>query len=80
MQEKHDLEQELENYATDSNRQAADNSRLAEICEIMDGLKNRPIPYDEKTVRQLLESIIVISKEQIKVIFKDGAESIQKLI
>lgn len=80
MQEKHDLEQELESYAVESNRQAADNSRLAEICEIMDGLKNRPIPYDDKTVRQLIDCVIVLSNEQIKVILKGGLQVTQSLI
>ena len=80
MQEKHDLEQELERYAVESNRQAADNSRLAEICEIMDGLKNRPIPYDDKTVRQLIDCVIVLSNEQIKVILKGGLQVTQSLI
>ena len=80
VQEKHDLEQELENYAVESNRLAADNSRLAEICEIMDGLKNRPIPYDDKTVRQLIDCVIVLSKEQIKVILKGGLQVTQSLI
>lgn len=80
VQEKHDLEQELENYAVESNRLAADNSRLAEICEIMDGLKNRPIPYDDKTVRQLIDCVIVLSNEQIKVILKGGLQVTQSLI
>ena len=63
----------------ESNRQAADNSRLAEICEIMDGLKNRPIPYDDKTVRQLIDCVIVLSNEQIKVILKGGLQVTQSL-
>lgn len=80
MQEKHDLEQELESYAVESNRQSAENSRLAEICEIMDGLKNHPIPYDDKTVRQLIDCVIVLSNEQIKVILKGGLQVTQSLI
>ena len=80
MQEKHDLEQSLENYAEESNSQAAANSRLSEIYEIMDGLRNHPIPYDDKTVRQLIDCVIALSKEQIKVILKGGLQVTQSLI
>ena len=79
MAEKHTLELELEGYAEERNTQAAQSSRLNEICEIMAGLKNHPVPYDDKTVRQLLESVIVISKEQIKVIFKGGGRINSKI-
>lgn len=80
MQEKHTLEQKLEKYADERNIQAADDSRLAEICEIMEGFKKHPIPYDDKTIRQLIECVIIVSKEQIRVVFKGGVESTQTLI
>ena len=50
------------------------------IYTILDGLKNRPMEYDEQIVRQLLECITVHSKEQITVIFVGGLKVVQPLI
>ena len=47
-------------------------SRLDDIYTILDGIKNRPMEYDDQIVRQLLECVVVDSKEQITVIFKGG--------
>lgn len=46
---------------------------------ILDGLKNHPINYDDSIVRQLLECVVVESKNKIKVVFKDGYEVEQTL-
>ena len=46
---------------------------------ILDGIKNRPMEYDDQIVRQLLECVVVDSKEQITVIFKGGLKSVQLL-
>lgn len=54
-------------------------SRLDDIYTILDGIKNRPMEYDDQIVRQLLECIVVDSKEQITVIFKGGLKSVQPL-
>ena len=42
-------------------------------------MKNRPMEYDDQIVRQLLECIVVDSKEQVTVIFKGGLKSEQPL-
>ena len=47
--------------------------------KILDGIKNRPMEYDDRIVRQLLECVVVDSKEQITVIFKGGLKSVQSL-
>ena len=54
----------------DKNKQ----SRIAEIMDLIDGLKNRTLVYDDKLVRQIIEAVIVESKEKIKVIFVGGYE------
>lgn len=54
-------------------------SRLDDIYMILDGIKNRPMEYDDQIVRQLLECVVVDSKEQITVIFKGGLKSVQPL-
>lgn len=54
----------------DKNKQ----SRIAEIMELLDGIKNRTMEYDDRLVRQIIEAVIVESEEKIKVIFIGGYE------
>ena len=42
--------------------------------ELLDGIKNRTMEYDDRLVRQIIEAVIVESKEKIKVIFIGGYE------
>jgi len=49
-------------------------SRLDEIYAIIDGLKNHPMKYDDKLVRQIIECVVVESKEVIKIVFIGGLE------
>ena len=74
MVEKNALEQQLAQY--DNAQQEKDNteSRLDEIFTILDGLENHPMEYDDRLVRQVLECVVVESKEKIKVIFAGGLE------
>ena len=58
---------------------AADYEIKDAIYTILDGIKNRPMEYDDRIVRQLLECVVVDSKEQITVIFKGGLKSVQPL-
>lgn len=48
--------------------------RIKEAAAIMQGLKNHPVEYNDQIVRQLIDSIKVVSAEQIRIRFKDGAE------
>lgn len=79
MNEKSELQQQLAHY--DSLQQQRENtkSRLDDICTILDGLKNRPMEYDNQIVRQLLECVVLESKEKIKVIFSGGMEVEEEL-
>lgn len=47
-------------------------SRLDEIYSVIDLLRNHPLTYDDQIVREILECVVVESKEQIKVVFKGG--------
>ena len=47
--------------------------------DLIDGLKNRALVYDDKLVRQIIEAVIVESKEKIKVIFIGGDEIEQEI-
>ena len=48
--------------------------RMKEAATVMQGLKNHPVEYNDQIVRQLIDSIKVMSAEQIRIRFKDGAE------
>ena len=80
MDEKARLQQQLGNIRDDQLKREQTQSRLDDIYTILDGLKNRPMEYDEQIVRQLLECITVDSKEQITVIFVGGLKVVQPLI
>ena len=79
MNEKSRLQQKLDNIADAEQRRENAKSRLDDIYTILDGIKNHPIEYDDQIVRQLLECIVVDSKEQVTVIFKGGLKSVQPL-
>lgn len=79
MNEKSRLQQKLDNIADAEQRRENAKSRLDDIYTILDSIKNRPMEYDDQIVRQLLECIVVESKEQVTVIFKGGLKSVQPL-
>lgn len=45
---------------------------MQDVYAIMDGLKNHQIVYNDELVRQIVEVVVVESKEKIKIIFKGG--------
>lgn len=77
--EKSNLLQRLEQFADIQQKRKNAASRLDQLYTVLDGLKNHPLTYDNQLVRQLLEAVIVESKEQIKVIFVGGLEVVQSL-
>jgi len=74
MNEKSRLQQKLDNIADAEQRRENAKSRLNEIYTILDGLQNHPMEYDDKLVRQIIECVVVESKEKIKVVFIGGTE------
>ena len=74
MNEKSRLQQQLDSIADAAQRRESAKSRLDEIYTILDGLQNHPIEYNDKLVRQIIECIVVESKEKIKVVFIGGTE------
>lgn len=79
MEEKSELQQRLSEIALEKEKHETMQSRLDDMYLILDGLKNHPINYDDSIVRQLLECVVVESKNKIKVVFKDGYEIEQTL-
>ena len=80
MDEKSRLQKQLDNIATAEQQREKANSRLDDIYTILDGIKNRPMKYDDRIVRQLLECVVVDSKEQITVIFKGGVKVVENIM
>ena len=77
--EKNKLQAELDRLAELHQKDKNNQSRIAQIMDLIDGLKNRTLVYDDKLVRQIIEAVIVESKEKIKVIFIGGYEMEQVL-
>lgn len=74
MTEKRQLEKELAEYAAAEQHRQNTASRLDNIFTILDGMKNHPLTYDDAVVRQILQCVIVESKEKVKVVFIGGME------
>ena len=79
LSEKNKLQAELDRLAELNRKDKNKQSRIAEIMDLIDGLKNRTLVYDDRLVRQIIEAIIVESKEKIKIIFIGGYEIEQAL-
>ena len=77
--EKNKLQAESDRLAELNRKDKNKQSRIAEIMELLDGIKNRTMEYDDRLVRQIIEAVIVESKEKIKVIFIGGYEMEQVL-
>lgn len=80
IKEKSELQRQLEQLQKIQQKRINTKHRLDDICTILDGLKNRPMEYDDQMVRQILECVRVDSKEQITVIFAGGLEITQSLL
>ena len=74
MTEKRQLEKKLAEYAAAEQHRQNTASRLDNIFTILDGMKNHPLTYDDAVIRQILQCVIVESKEKIKVVFIGGME------
>ena len=76
---KHSLQKELQIYENSSSRQTNTKTRLDEIFQIIEGLKNHPMEFNDVIIRQIIDCVIVESKEKIKVVFVGGYEVEQDL-
>lgn len=80
MNEKQRLTIQLEQFANAQHKRESAKSRLDQIFTILDGMQNHPMEYDDRIVRQILECVVVESKETIKVVFVGGLEVKEQLI
>ena len=79
MDAKSQLQQQLASIVERKQKRESTKTRLDEIFIILDGLRNRPMDYDDRLVRQILECVVVESKERIKVVFIGGLEVVEEL-
>lgn len=79
MLEKRKLENEFNQYVGAQQKRNVAKNRLDEIVTVLEGLANHPMTFDDQLIRQILECIVVESKETIKIIFIDGLEVSQPL-
>ena len=77
--EKNELQAKLGEIAEERGRQQTVQDRLETIYTVLDGLKNRPMTYDDEVVRQLIDCVVVESKDRIKVVFCGGLQVEQPL-
>jgi hypothetical protein len=54
-------------------------AKTAAAAELLDGQPLAPREYDDRAVRQLIDTIRVIDKDRIKITFKDGMEIEQRI-
>ncbi len=77
--EQAELQTRLEEIRGQKEKQAIRQSRLEDIYTIVDGLKNHPLEYDDELIRQMIDTIVVLSKDKIRIVFKGGLEIDQLL-
>ena len=75
--EKEALNKELEAYT--AHDKSNSESRISDIIRLADILENQPLAFDDGLIRQMLQCVVVQSKDCIKVIFNDGTEIDQHL-
>lgn len=73
--EKSGLVEKLAEIMAAANHACAKRSRLDELFTITDGIRNRPLIWEEALIRQMVECIRVLSKDKIAIRFRWGIET-----
>ena len=66
------VNKELAKYSDEDS--ANSHSKVNEIVRLTDILENQPLQFNDELIRQMLQCVVVESKDRIKVIFTDGTE------
>jgi DNA invertase Pin-like site-specific DNA recombinase len=72
--EKAALKEKLERIKAAKGHDSAEQSRLDEIFTVIDGLRNRPLMWEEPLIRQMVECVKVVSKSRIRIRFRPVVE------
>ena len=78
MIEKNSLEVELKGFE-ENGKESDTESKLNEIAHISQIIENQPLRFDNTLIRQILECIVILSKQRIRLVFRDGTEIEQQL-
>lgn len=76
--EKETLNKELAKYSDEESTNS--QSKVNDIVRLTDILENQPLQFNDELIRQMLQCVVVESKERIKVIFNDGTEIEQPIL
>lgn len=79
LQEKEFLQSKLMMLRKRNERSSANQERVQEILSTVDLLKNQPIEFNNVMIRKLVQSVVVLSPEKIKIVFLGGTEIIQDM-
>lgn len=78
IKEKREIQNRLDQYKKQQDSVKKAKSRLDEIYDVIDILKNHPMSYDDNVVRRAIDSIKVIDKNTIQIILKSGKAVIEE--
>lgn len=73
--ERNTLKEKLARIKATADHTSAEQSRLDKIFTVVDGLKNRPLDWDDQIVRQMVECVKVVSEDKIAIRFRLGVET-----
>lgn len=73
------LKQKRTEILTESNENAEANKRIRDAEKLLERTELCPTEWDEPTIRQLVETVKVLSKDEIAVTFKGGIEIQQRI-
>ena len=71
--EKKEIEEKLNLFSSQSKSNVT-QTKIDDISKFSNILKNQPLIYSDECVRGLIQCIVAESKEEIKIVFKDGKE------
>ena len=74
------LKEKRSGILADSNEQAKANQRIMDAAQTLENASPHITEWDESAVRQLVETVKVLSKDEIAVTLKGGIEICQKIM
>ena len=73
-------QKESESILADNNEQAKANQRIQDAAQTLENASPHITEWDESAVRQLVETVKVLSKDEIAITLKGGIEICQKIM
>lgn len=80
IKEKREIQNKLDQRKKKQESMKKTKSRLNEIYDVIDILKNHPMSYDDNVVRQVIDCIKVVDKNSVKITFKNGKVVISNVL